>query len=191
MTNTQTVQAPKHLFSIKDYKQLVEIGLLQESDRVELLYGEIIKMSPIGPKHAGILDRMVQILTLLLGKSAIVRPQNPIQLSEYSEPEPDIAILKPREDYYTQQHPQAKDILLLIELAESSLDYDKTVKGPLYASSGIEEYWIIDLKENQVIVYTKPDGGSYVDVKTYRKNDAISSLYFPKPLVVSELLGKP
>ncbi|MCB0581769.1 MAG: Uma2 family endonuclease [Phaeodactylibacter sp.] len=189
MAQSVTVQAPKRLFSVEEYHRLAEAGILQENDRVELIHGEIIKMSPIGPKHAGNLDRFVRIFTFLFGESAIVRSQNPVQLNDFSEPEPDISILKPRRDFYTTAHPKAEEVILIIELADSSLEYDKEVKMPEYASNNIPEYWIIDLKTDRVIVYAEPSGQEYLNIKTFQVNEQVESRTLPKPVSVRELLG--
>lgn len=189
MTTSVTVQAPKRLFSVEEYHRLAEAGILREDDRVELIHGEIIQMSPIGPKHAGNLDRFVRIFTFLFGESAIVRSQNPVQLNDFSEPKPDISILKPRDDFYTNAHPTKDDVTLIIELSESSLNYDREVKLPEYASNGIPEYWIIDLKAGRVIVHTEPSGEEYLNIKTFRINEQVESPVLPKAISVRELLG--
>ncbi len=189
MTPSVTVQAPKRHFSVDEYHRLAEAGILHENDRVELIHGEIIQMSPIGPKHAGNLDRIVRILTFLFGESAIVRSQNPVRLNGQSEPEPDISILKPRDDFYTAAHPKPEEVLLIIELSESSLEYDREVKLPEYASNGIPEYWIVDLKTDRIIIHTGPSGEEYLNIKTYQINERLESPGLPKPISVRELLG--
>lgn len=189
MTQPITVPAPKRRFSVEEYHRLAEAGILHENDRVELIHGEIIQMSPIGPKHAGNLDRIVKVLTFLFGDSAIVRSQNPVRLNDYSEPEPDISILKPRRDFYTTAHPLPDEVLLIIELSESSLEYDQEVKRPAYAANGIPEYWIIDLKNNCVLVHTGASGEAYLQIRAFQINESIESPGLPGPVAVRELLG--
>ncbi len=188
MTNPITVQAPKRRFSVREFHQLMEAGILHEDDRVELIHGEIIQMSPIGPKHAGNIDRIVRKLTFLFEESAIIRSQNPIQLDEFSEPEPDISVVKPRHDFYTNSHPKPEEIRLIIELSESSLEYDQEIKLPLYAAAGIPEYWIIDLRTSRIIVFTEPSEAQYLNVKTFQANEKVDTPGLPKPLAVRELL---
>ncbi len=189
MTQPITVPAPKRRFTVEEYHHLAEAGILRENDRVELIHGEIIQISPIGPKHAGNLDRIVRALTFLFGESAIVRPQNPVQLNDYSEPEPDISILKPRKDFYTTAHPRPDEVLLIIELSESTLEYDQEVKLPAYAASGIPEYWIIDLKKDIILVHSEPSGEGYGNIRAFHINESLESLSLPKPPAVSQLLG--
>lgn len=189
MTSSITVQAPKRRFSVKEYHQLMEAGILQEDDRVELIQGEIIQRNPISPKHAGNVDRIVRVLTFLFRESAIIRSQNPVQLHDYSEPEPDIAVLKPRADFYTTAHPTAGDVLFLIELSDSSLEYDQEIKLPEYAASHIPEYWIVDLKKNQITVYSAPSAEQYLKSQTFQLDELIESPALPNPIVVSKLLG--
>lgn len=188
MTRYATVNAPKRRFSVAEYHQLADVGILKEDDQVELIQGEIIQMSPIGPKHAGNLDRLVRFLTLLLKESAIVRPQNPVRLSNISEPEPDIAILRPREDFYTSAHPGPEDVLLVIELSETTLQYDQEVKLPLYAAAGIPEYWIVDLQANRVLVYRDASGEQFLNIKTYQQGEIINSAVLPQSISVEDLL---
>ena len=184
-----TLQVPRRRFTVKEFHRLAEAGILQEADRIELIQGEIIQMSPIGPKHAGNVDRIVRTLTFLFGESAIVRAQNPIQLNDYSEPLPDIAILRPRDDFYTTAHPKPEEVLLVIELSETSLAYDQQIKLPVYASNHITEYWIIDLTTDRVIVHTDPSGDQYLNIRTFRHDESLESPGLPKSISTRELLG--
>ena len=131
--------------------------------------------------------RIIRLLTFLFEENAIIRRQSPIRLSDDSEPEPDIAILKPRADFYTKSHPQAKDVLLIIELSDSTLSYDQEVKLPLYATAGIPEYWIVDLQKEQVIVYS---GSNLKEIRFFKNGDLINSPVIPKPIAVESILGK-
>ena len=126
------------------YHTMIEKGIFGEDDHIELIEGEIVTMSPIGSEHSGIVDQLNEILVNQLAKRAVVKVQGPIQLDEHSEPEPDIVLSKPRRDYYKRSLPTPADVLLVIEVADSSLAYDRTVKMPLYAQAGIAEAWIIN-----------------------------------------------
>ena len=156
-----TLQAYKRLFSVDDYHKMVDAGILAPSDRVELIDGEIITMSPINSLHANIVDILSEQLILKLHSKAIIRTQNPITLDDYSEPEPDIAVVKKQAGRYRLQHPQAPEVLLLIEVSDSTLDKDKSIKIPLYANAGIMEYWIVNIPEQQIEIYRQPDGTIY------------------------------
>ena len=128
--------AEPHRLSLDDYERMADAGILTRESHVELIEGVIVDMAPIGSRHAGVVD---QILRLIAGQpaSAVLRVQNPIRLGNYSEPEPDIVLLKPRKDYYKKSHPQADDVLLIIEVADTSIDYDRKIKIPLYAEHGV------------------------------------------------------
>ena len=147
---------------------MAEVGILSRDDRVELIRGQILQMSPIGSKHAACVDKINAFLQQSIALDlAIIRVQNPVQLGKYSEPEPDIAVLKPNPDFYANNHPQAKDILLIIEVADTSLDYDKEVKVPLYAKAGIPEYWILNLEKGEIEAYSKPVGDGYIKMERF------------------------
>jgi Uma2 family endonuclease len=147
--------AEPHRLSLDDYERMADAGILTRESHVELIEGVIVDVAPIGSRHAGVVD---QILRLVAGQltSAILRVQNPIRLGNYSEPEPDIALLKPRNDFYKKSHPQSADILLIIEVADSSIDYDRKIKIPLYAEHGVPEVWLIDLNLKQIEIYLEP-----------------------------------
>jgi Uma2 family endonuclease len=135
------VQPTRYRFTRADYYRMAEAGILGEGDRVELIEGEIYRMSPIGPMHAGGVDRLNRLFSRTFGDAVIVRVQNPVVLDDYSEPEPDLTLLRPRADFYTGEHPNPEDILLAVEVADSSADWDRRVKAPLYVRSGIPELW--------------------------------------------------
>ena len=176
--------------NVSQYHQMSEAGILSENDKVELINGEIIAMSPIGRRHAACVDRINRLFNSILGIKAIVRVQNPIILNNLSEPEPDIALLQPRADFYESGHPQPKDIFLLIEVADSSLEYDRDVKIPLYASSAITEVWLVDIYEQVIIVYRYPSEDGYSEIKTLSRGEKMSIQTFPEiNLVVDDILG--
>ncbi|MFM6016503.1 MAG: Uma2 family endonuclease [Dolichospermum sp.] len=183
-------QVKNFRFNITQYHQMNESGIFSEDDRVELLEGEIIEMSPIGSKHTACVNRLNTVFSELLGKKFIVAVQNPITLNNLSEPQPDIALLKPRADFYESGHPQPKDIFLLIEVADSSLQYDRDVKIPLYASNGIAEVWLVDIYEQVIIVYRYPTQDGYSEVQTLSRGEKLSIQAFPEiNLVVEDILG--
>jgi Uma2 family endonuclease len=143
-------------FTIAEYDRLAELGFLSEDDRVELIRGEIIPMVSKGKPHSVCETRLERELFKLVGERATLRGQQPIIIPDYSEPEPDRVIVKNRPDDYLSNHPTPDDILLLIEIADSSLKYDQEVKLPLYAEAGIADYWIFNLVENHLECYSEP-----------------------------------
>ena len=183
-------QVKNFRFTISQYHQMSEAGILSENDKVELINGEIIEMSPIGRRHTACVNRLNSVFSQLLGKKVIVAVQNPILLNNLSEPEPDIALLKPRTDFYESGHPQPQDIFLLIEVADSSIEYDRDVKIPLYASSGITEVWLVDIYQQVIIVYRYPSENGYRDIQTLSRGEKLSISAFPENnLLVDDILG--
>ena len=131
------VQLQRRLLTVADYHVLQQAGAFGEDDRLELIEGEIIEMSPISPEHAAHVNRLNKLFAQALGGRALISVQNPVSLGEHSEPQPDLTLLRPRADDYAQSHPGPEDVLLVIEVAETSLDYDRTVKIPLYGRPGM------------------------------------------------------
>ncbi|MBU1192524.1 MAG: Uma2 family endonuclease [Gammaproteobacteria bacterium] len=164
---SSTIQEPphRHAYSVDDYYRMAETGILRSGDRVELIKGEIIDMAPIGSRHAAAVNRISQALHRVVADQAIVATQNPVRLDRYSEPQPDIALLRPREDYYASALPGGVDVLLVIEVAGSTLDYDRNTKLPLYAQHGIPEVWLVDLENRQFSIYRDPLSGSYANTQ--------------------------
>ena len=180
----------RHRFSVEDYHRMAQAGILGEDDRVELIDGEIVDMAPIGPRHAASVDRLVRLLWRGLEDRAIVRVQSPVRLGEHSEPQPDVALLRPRADYYASAHPTAAEVLLVVEVAETSADYDRQVKVPLYARHGVGEVWLVDLERGQVEVYRRPGGGGYGEVVVLGRGERVSPGAFPElSLAVDDILG--
>lgn len=186
-----TVQLATHRFTAKDFHRMVEAGILREDDRVELLHGEIVDMPPIGPGHAAGVNRLLNVFLPLQGeRKAIISVQNPIHLGEHSEPQPDLALLKPRPDFYAQGHPGPREILLVVEVMESSAGYDREVKVPLYARFGIPETWLVDVERGLIEVYREPGSEGYRQVHTLRRGERLSPEAFPQLiLTVDEVLG--
>lgn len=179
-----------HLFSVDDYERMVETGILGEEDRVELIRGEIIDKTTIGDRHAACVISLVNLLPLLLGGRAFISPQNPLRLAT-SVPEPDIALLRPRPDRYRSGKPIAGDVLLLIEVADSSLALDRADKLFDYAQAGISDYWIVNLIDNVIEVYRQPQlDGTYAGACVAQRGEAVSLLAFPDvQLAVNDVIG--
>ncbi|NJN97756.1 MAG: Uma2 family endonuclease [Anaerolineales bacterium] len=185
-----TVQIARRLFTTTEYHQMLEARILTEDDRVELITGEVVSMSPIGSRHAACVNRLNYLLVDRAGKTALISVQNPIHLGEHSEPEPDLALLQPRPDFYVQAHPEAEDIILVIEVAESSVEYDRQVKVPLYAQHGIEEVWVVDLAGGMIEVYRQPLPTGYGQIQSLKRGQSVSPQAFPKlVMTVNEILG--
>ena len=150
----------RHRFSAEDFHRMAEAGILGEDDRVELIRGEVVELSPIGKRHAYVLNALVDLLAPLRGK-ALLSVQNPLLLSPDTEVYPDLALLQPPRTRYRDRLPEAKDALLVVEVADTSLRYDLQVKLPLYAQAGVPEVWVVDLEGKRVLVHRKPEGGGY------------------------------
>lgn len=173
------VQIPRRVWTADEYHQMAKAGILSEDDRVELIDGEIVEMSPIGSRHAGCVNRIVAFLQQKIGQSTIISVQNPIRLSDYTEPQPDIAVLRLRADFYADAHPTPQDVLLVIEVVETSLAYDRDIKLPRYANAAIPEVWLIDLTSALITHYAVPRNGVYADVLQVKHGSAIRSTVFP------------
>lgn len=185
-----SVQLARRPFTAAEYHRLSDVGILTEDDRVELLNGEIIKIAPIGPRHAACVDRLAEHLQNRIGKISIVRVQNPIRLDDYSEPEPDISILKRRSDYYARNHPSAADVLIAIEVADTTLESDRAVKLPSYARAGIPEVWLVDLNSDRIEVHTNPHADVYQEVKIVLRRQRVASAIIPQlKLKADDILG--
>jgi len=177
-------------FTVDEYYRMGRAGVFHEDDRVELLDGLIVEMSPIGPGHAGCVDMLTGVLSRLVGNRAVVRVQNPVRLGRQSEPQPDVTLLLPRADAYRTAHPQPEDVLLLIEVADASLEHDREVKVPLYAAAGVPEVWLVNLTDEAVTLYRDPVGGRYATVRTAGRGETVTSLRLPGvTLRVADVLG--
>lgn len=156
-----SVQPAPYRFTVDEYERMAETGVFGAHDRLELIDGEIVTMAPIGSRHAGCVARLTRLLSVVAGERAIVWVQNPVRLDQRSEPQPDVALLSPREDFYAAAHPSPADILLVVEVSDTTLDYDLGVKAPLYARTGIPTTWVVDLAERCVHVLSDPGAGGY------------------------------
>ena len=167
-------------FTLDEYHRMGEAGILGTGDRVELIEGEIIEMSPIGSRHAGTVARIHHLFSIRLLDQAVVWIQNPLLLVRHqSEPEPDVMLLAPRADFYTGGLPEPPDVRLLIEVADSSLLYDRRTKFPLYARSGVAEAWLVDLDSGRLEIHRGAGGAGYRDVRVLRADEMFSPTAFP------------
>lgn len=180
----------RYKLSVDDYHKLGEAGILNEDSRIELIEGELIEMAPIGGPHMGIVNRLTRLLVLALGDSGEVSVQNPVRLSRHSEPQPDFAILKPRSGDAASTVPGVEDVLLLIEVADTTLAYDRGTKLALYAKSGIAETWIVNAQEKCIEMYRGPSAGGYAERIDARLGDRLSPQALPAiSVAVAEILG--
>lgn len=177
-------------FNITEYYQMAKAGILKPDDRVELIEGEIVTMSPIGSQHASCVSRLVKCLLPLVGDSGVVTVQNPIRLDNFTEPEPDLSVSKYRADFYAAHHPTPADVLLVIEVADTTLRFDQRVKTRLYARAGIPEVWIVDIVHEQIIRYTDPVAQRYETTKSCQRGETLSSERIPVvTIAVNDILG--
>lgn len=166
MSSTAEDLVRRHRYTVEDYYRMGEVGILAPDARVELIDGEVIEMPPIGAPHASVVTDLQNRLIATAGQRAIVRVQNPIHLSPHDEPQPDIALVTPPASKYRRRHPEATDVLLLIEVAESSLRVDRDLKLGLYARCAIPEVWLVDLKGGRVTRYRDPGAAGYGESET-------------------------
>lgn len=184
------VQLDRYSFTVAQYERMCLTGIFREDDRVELLGGGIFKMSPIGSRHAACVDAFSEVLREKLQRSVNIRIQSPVRLDEHSEPQPDIIVLKRRDDFYREAHPTPGDVLLVIEVTDTTLTYDRRAKLPLYARAGVPEVWIMNLKEERIETYADPAGGAYKTNASYGRGEEVrSSAVASLGLGVSEVLG--
>ncbi|MDB6088126.1 MAG: Uma2 family endonuclease [Gammaproteobacteria bacterium] len=170
---------PRHRITVDEYYRMAEVGLLAPDARVELIDGEIIDMAPIGSRHGGTVIRLNRLLTRAVGDRASVAVQHPVRLDVLSEPQPDVAVLKPRHDDYMVSHATAADILLIVEVSETTLRHDLQIKQPLYARRGIPEFWIVDLKDEQIHFFRSPAGAAYTEVSADKTPGLVTLAMLP------------
>ncbi len=179
----------QHRFSVADYYRMAETGVLKPGARVELLDGKIIDMLPIGPSHGGSVNRLNRLFNKEAAGRWLVSTQNPVHLDEHSEPQPDLMLLKPLADDYTSRHPVPEDVFLLIEVADTTLAFDREQKLPLYGRAGIPEVWIVNLVARSIEVYREPHFSGYGWHRVLGSGEKASLLAFPDVAVeVTELL---
>jgi len=156
-------------WTVKLYRQLGELGVFDEDSRIELIDGDLIQMPLIGSTHAGCVEQMRRMIEEAAGEAVMVFTQNPVVLGERSEPLPDLAVLKPKSDFYRSEHPRPEDVLWLVEVSDTTVRYDQTVKVPLYARNAIPEVWLLNLPEKRLEVYHGPCRGEYRHLDYYRE----------------------
>ncbi len=180
----------RRALTVAEYHRMGEVGILTEGDRVELIEGELVAMAPIGSEHSGTVNALTRLLVEIVGDWGVVAVQNPVQLDDLTEPEPEFAVLKPRPDYYRRATPRADDVLLLIEVADFSLAYDRAVKRSLYARHGIPEFWIVNLTAGEVEVCRTPTGDNYASVLHVGREAILEFVLLPGAAIpVATLLG--
>lgn len=186
------MQPPReHRFTVEEYNALIEAGILREDDHVELIEGEIIEMSPVGKRRVACVNRLTALFGRYAGQSALLSVQNPIELPNYAQPQPDIALLKPRDDFYAGNLPRPADVLLLVEVADTSREFDRGVKLSLYARAGIPEMWLVDRPNETVEVNTQPAGEAYQASRQARRGESIDVGRLPGlSLGVEAILGQ-
>ena len=178
-------------FTADEYQRMGQVGILTEDDRVELIDGEIVAMTPIGTRHNASVARANRALVRTAGDDAIVLPEGSVRLDLFSEPQPDLVLLRPRADFYASQHAGPGDMLVVIEIADPSIRYDQDVKAPLYAGVGVPEYWLVDLDANVVWRYSLPDQDTYRSVEQFHRGQSIAPQLLPTCLIaVDDLLAE-
>lgn len=186
--STETVS--KKLFTLDEYHRMEEAGILPETGRFELIRGEIIEIAMPGSAHSGRVNRLNRLFTSKLGDSVVVSVQNPVALGLFSEPLPDLTLLRPRPDFYTECHPGPEDILLAVEVSDTTLKYDSGIKAALYAEFGIPEYWVLDVIQDVLIVQTSPSDRQYLRTAVLRRGETLCPQKLPATVFsTDEILG--
>jgi Uma2 family endonuclease len=189
MASSASPLPQRHRLSVHDYHRMGEAGILLPGTRIELIEGEIVDKVPIGSRHAAAVARLNGLFSRAAGQEALVWVQNPIRLGDYSEPEPDLALLKPRDDFYAAAHPKSGDVLLIVEVPDTSLRYDREIKIPLYARHGIPEVWLVDLEARVLTIYRRPADAGYDEERRIDSPKAFSPLCLPGAVIdLSNLL---
>ena len=176
-------------FTVEEYYRMVEVGILHPDERVELIEGEIIVMPPAGPAHANNVDEYIEVFARYAPGRFRIRIQNPVRLDDYSEPEPDVALVRRRPEGYGAAHPTPADVLLVIEVAHSSLEYDRNIKAHIYGRSGVPETWVRNLPEDCIERFTEPGPDGYARHTIHRRGETLTPVALPDlELAVSDLL---
>ncbi|MCG8332036.1 MAG: Uma2 family endonuclease [Chitinophagales bacterium] len=182
------IELAQRLLSVQDYHKMIEAEILSSRDHIELINGKLIEMSPSGSSHAACIDKMLAVFNRLNNLDTIIRGQNPITLGKYSEPEPDIAIVKYTSSYYADHHPIASDVLTIIEVSDTSLEYDRNIKQALYANANIPEYWIVNIQLKEIEVYTKPGNSRYKQKMLLTLEDVVNINALGSTIPISQLI---
>jgi Uma2 family endonuclease len=185
-----SAQLARKRFTAEEYQLMVDAGVFDEDSRIELIDGEIFDISPIGPRHASSVDKLTLLLIQALSGSIIVRVQNPIHLGEFSEPQPDLTLVKPRADFYARDLPSAADVLVAIEVSDTTADKDRLIKIPGYARAQLPEAWLVDLYNDRIEIYSQPLNGIYQEVRIVQRGQELVSKTLPQlKLNTDEILG--
>ncbi len=187
-----TISAPaRRRFTVAEYYAMADAGILSENDRVELLDGDLIVMPPIGDWHAASVKLFNNTMVPALRGRAMIAVQDPVRLDDDSEPQPDVMLLQWRDDFYRNGHPAPADVLLLIEVADSSVEFDRTVKLAAYARAGIPEVWIVARAERRIEAYAEPAGNEYATVRCFGPGETVAPQAFPDiTLEVNRVIGE-
>jgi Uma2 family endonuclease len=184
------LELKRRQFTRSQYHQMIATGVLSEGEQVELINGEILEMAAIGSRHAAQVNRLNRLFSRQLGDEVLVSVQNPIELGSRSEPQPDVVLLRFRADYYASGHPQAADVLLVVEVADTTVEYDRNVKALIYAQTGIEEYWLVNLLTGVIEVFRQPTANGYQIAETRQRGASLMlSTWENLTLSVDEILG--
>ncbi len=179
-----------HRFTVDEYYRMAAAGVFHEDDRVELIHGQVVQLPPIGPGHSGCVGALTQVLAHRVGDAALVWIQNPLRLGKHDEPQPDVLLLRPRTDGYRKAHPTPADVLLVIEVADSSVRYDRETKLRLYAEAGIPEAWLVVLPWDTIEVCTEPGPDGYRTVRQVRRREHLHPIMLPAVEIrADEVLG--
>ena len=173
------VERPRRLFTVEEYHRMADAGIFQPDERVELIEGEIVEMVPIGPRHVGCVINATRLFITRLGDRAVVSPQNPVVIRPRSEPQPDLLLLRPRGVSYSRELPASEDVLLAVEVADTSVRFDRLVKARLYARAGIAEFWLFLAMDGAVEIYRGPGADGYASITLHGPGQTVSPLAFP------------
>lgn len=173
------VERPRRLFTVDEYHHMAEAGIFGPEERVELIDGEIVEMSPIGPRHAGCVINLNRLLLTHLGDRAVISPQNPVVIRPRSEPQPDMLVLRKRDVSYSRAHPTPEDVLLAVEVADTTARFDRIVKARVYARARIAEYWLVDVGEERVDVFRAPGVDAYAEINHVGRGVSVAPRAFP------------
>jgi Uma2 family endonuclease len=185
-----SIQYARRRFTVSEYHAMGEAGIIGPDERVELIDGEIIPMSPINEPHASEVDRLTDYFVPLFRDRALIRVQGPTIVDDYSEPEPDLLVLRRAPDFYRSGHPRPADILLVIEVSDTSTSFDRRVKAPLYARTNVIEHWRVELRRSRIVVHRDPTPEGYRTIRIAGRGETIAPLAFPdRPIPVDDILG--
>lgn len=180
---------PHRTFTVDEYYRMADAGVFGPDERTELLGGEIVVTAPPGERHASMVDRLSMLLARTAGEKFIVRVQNPLRLSRRSEPQPDVTVLRYRDDYYASGHPGAGDALVVVEIADSSLRLDRDYKRGLYAREGVREFWLVNARRGLITVYANPEAGKFTRESEYQRGESWHSAALGREIHVADVVG--